>query len=181
MREGFVALAARGDEHRIAADNGLMRGFAGLRAKDALPQNRLGILEVTLGEQLNFLVGGSKVNNGHLAAQAVKGVIARGDDAAGSVKNKFALGIRLEASEDFIENGNFFGEVLCFALQVSGAVWPAHPCGDAVDAFKAAGFEDRSESRFDLVVTADGGAPEGSKVFCPMGFSGTGHADEGEP
>ncbi len=107
MRDGFVALTTRRDENRIAADDGLLGRFSGTRPKSPLPKNGLGILKITLDEQLNLLVGGSKVDDGHLAAQAVKGVIAGGNDAAGGVEDEFALGIRFQAGENFIKNGNF--------------------------------------------------------------------------
>ena len=180
MSEGFVALAAGGDENRIAAHDGLLRCFAGMGTKSTLPEDGLGILKIALDEELDFLAGGSEIDNGHLASEAVKGVIAGGDDAAGGVQNEFALRIFFEARQDFVEDGNFFGEVLGFALGVGGTVRPAHPGGNAVDARVAASREDGSEAGFDLIVTADGGTAESGKIFCPVGFAGTGHADESE-
>jgi hypothetical protein len=180
MSEGFVALAARGDENRIAADDGLLRRFSGMRAKGTLPEDGLGILEITLNEELDFVVGGGEIDDGHLAAEAVKRVIAGGNDAAGSVQNKVALGIFFEAGEDFVEDGDLFGEVLGFALEVIRAVWPTHPGGDAVDAGETPSAKNGSESRFDLVVTADGRTAEGREIFCPVGFASAGHADESE-
>jgi len=94
MSEGFVALAARGDENRIAADDGLAGRFSGMWTKSALPQDGLGILEVTLDEQLDFFLGGGEVDDRHLATETMKGVVASGDDAACSVENKFTVGIR---------------------------------------------------------------------------------------
>ena len=110
----------------------------------------------------------------------MEGVIAGGNDAASGVQNEFALGVLLQIGENFVEDGNFFGEVVCFALGIVRTVWPAHPSRDAVDAIEAARFEERGKARFDLVVAANGGASEGGEVFCPMGFTGTGHADESE-
>ena len=59
MSEGFVALAARGDENRIAADDGLLWRFSGTGVKRALPKNGLGVLEITLDEELHFVFGDS--------------------------------------------------------------------------------------------------------------------------
>ncbi len=157
MSEGFVALAARGNKNRIAADDGLLRCFSGMGTKSTLPEDGLGILKISLDEELDFLAGGSQINNGHLASETVQGVIAGGDDAAGGVQNEIALRIFFEARQDFIEDGNFLGEVLGFALEVSGTVRPAHPGGNAVDARVAASTQYGSEAGFDLIVTADGG------------------------
>jgi len=56
LSEGFVALAARRDENRIAADDGLVGRFSGMGTKSTLPQNWLGVLEVALNEELDFVV-----------------------------------------------------------------------------------------------------------------------------
>jgi hypothetical protein len=180
MSEGFVALTARCDENRIAADDGLLGSFSGMGTKSALPQNGFGVLEVALNENLDFFGSDGEINNGHLAAKAMEGVIAGGNDAAGSVENELALGVLFEAGENFIEDGDFLGEVLCFALEVSRAVRPTHPGGNAVDAAISTRVEGRSEACFDLIVAAHGGASKSGKIFCPMGLARTGHADESE-
>ena len=54
MGEGFVALAARRDEERVAADYGVVRGLTGTRLKHTSPEDGLGVFEVTLDEQLRF-------------------------------------------------------------------------------------------------------------------------------
>jgi len=171
MSEGFVALAARGDEDRIAADDGLLWRFSGTGVKRALPKNGLGVLEIALDEELHFVVGDSQVDDVHLATEAVESVIAGGDDAAAGVQNEVARGILLEARKDFVEDGDFLGEVLGFALGVSGTVRPTHPGRDAVDAGVVASGEKGTETRFDVIVTADGGTAQGGKIFCPMGFA----------
>ena len=56
--QGFVALASRGDEQGITADDGVVRCFAGARLEDALPKDGFGIFEVALDEELRFLGGG---------------------------------------------------------------------------------------------------------------------------
>ncbi len=149
-------------------------------AKNTLPENGLGILEVTLYEELDFLGGRSQIDNGHLAAQAVEGVVARGNDAAGGIEDEFALWIFFETGEDFVEDGDFFSKVLRFTLEVGGAVRPAHPRRNAVDTRIAAGREDRSEASFDLIVATDRGTAESREIFGPVGFARAGHSDESE-
>ena len=178
MSEGFVALAARGDKKRIAAHDGLLRRFSGMGTKRTLPEHRLGILEIAADEKLHFVIGRGEINDSHLAAQAVKRVIAGGDDATGGVEDEIAIGIFLKRREHFIEDGDFFREVLRFALGVSRAVRPAHPRCYAINAGVAAGFQNGSEARFDFVVAADRGAAESREIFRPVGFAGSGHADE---
>jgi len=180
MSEGFVALTARRDKNRIAAEDGQPGRFSGMRTKSALPQNRLGIPEVALDEQLHFAVRGGEVSDGHLAAQSMEGVIAGGNDAAGCVEDEFAFRILFEAGENLIEDSHFLGEILRFAFEVSWTVRPTHPGGNAVDAGVSTLFKDGGEARFDLVVAADGRTSECGEIFCPMGFAGTGHADESE-
>ena len=180
MSEGFVALTARGDEKRIAADDGLLWRFSGMSAKRALPQDRLGVVQIALNKQLYFFIGNGQIDDGHLATQAVKGVIAGGDDAAAGVQNEITIGVALKAGEDFIEDGNFFGEILRFSLGICGAVRPTHPGGDAINAGIATRIEDRGEARFDLIVAADGGTAESSEILGPVGFAGTRHTDESE-
>lgn len=180
MSEGFVALTARRDENRIAADDGLLGCFSGTGTKSPLPQNGFGVLEVTLDEQLGFFGSNGEINNGHLSAKAMEGVIASGNDAASGVENEFALGVLFKAGENFIEDGDFLGEILCLALEVSRTVRPTHPGGDTVDPAVSTRVEGRSEACFDLIVAAHGGASKSGKIFCPMGFAGPGHADERE-
>ena len=180
MSKGFVALTASRNKKRITADHGIVGSFSGSRLKDALPQDRLGIPEVALDEQLNFGFGGSEVDDSHLAAQAMQDVIPGTDNAAGGVEDKFAFRISLEGGKHFIEGSDFFAQVFGFALGIGGTVRPAHPSGDTVDAFVAAGVKDRGEAGFDRVVATDGGATESGKIFRPVGFAGTGHADQGE-
>jgi hypothetical protein len=180
MSEGFVALTARSDKHRIAADDGLMWRFAGLGAKDTLPENGLGILKIALNEKLDFIGGSSEVNDGHLAAESMERVIARGDDAASGVENKFALRIFFQAGKNFGKHGDFFSEVLRFAFGVGRAVGPTHPSSDAVNAGVASGGENGSEAGFDLVVATNRGTTESGEIFGPVGFAGAGHTDESE-
>jgi len=180
MSKGFVALAARRDENRIAADERLVGRFSGMRLKGALPQNRLRVLQVALNEQLEFFVRCGEVNDGHLAAQAMQSVIAGGYDAAGGIQDKFARGVVLQTGENLVKHSDFFGEVLSSPLRVVRTVRPTHPCRDTVDSAKAACVEGGSEARFDLIVAANGGTTESGEVFCPVRFAGTGHADESE-
>ena len=101
----------------------------------------------------------------------MESVIAGGDDTAAGIQNEVARGILLEAGKDFVEDGDFLREVLGFALGVRGTVRPTHPGRDAVDAGVIAGGENGTETRFDLIVTADGGTSQSEKIFCPMGFA----------
>ena len=180
MRESFVALAACGDENRVAADNGLLRRFSGARTKRPLPQDGLGILEITMNKELDFVAGCGEIDDGHLAAKTMERVIASGDYAAAGVQNKIALGILFEPGENFVEHGDFFGQVLIFALRIGGRIGPAHPGRDTVDARVAAGFEDGSEASFDLIVAADGWTAERGEIFGPVRFTRTRHTDESE-
>lgn len=180
VSESFVALAARGDQNRVAADNGLLRRFARTGTKRTLPEHGLGILKITTNEELDFVAGGGEIHDAHLAAKAIERVIAGGDDAATGVENKIALGILFETGENFVEHSDFFGQVLIFALRISWCVGPAHPGRDTVDASVAAGFEDGSEASFDLIVAADSGTAEGSEIVGPVGFTRTRHTDESE-
>ena len=91
MCEGFVGLAARGDENRITANDGLLRGFSRIGAKDALPEDRLGLLEITPDQELDLVAGSGEIDDGHLATEAVERVVASGNDAAGGVENETAL------------------------------------------------------------------------------------------
>ena len=100
------------------------------------------------------------------------------NDAACGVKNQGAGRIFFEASEDFVERRDFFGEILRFALGVGGAVGPTHPCGDTVDAPETASLESGSEAGFDEVVARDRGKSRGGQMLGPIGFPGTRHADE---
>jgi hypothetical protein len=178
--EGFVALAARRDEEGITADDGVVGGFTLARLEDTLPEDRFGIFEVTLDEQLCFFGRGGEIEDGHLAAETMEDVITAADDAAGGVEDKFAMRIFFERGEDFVEGGDFFAEIFRFAFGVGGTVGPTHPRGDTVDALIAAGLEDGGEPRFDRIVAADGGTTERSEIFGPVGFTGAGHTDESE-
>ena len=180
MRQGFVTLASGRDESRIAAGNGVVGSFSGPGLESATPQDRLGVLQIALDEQLLFARRSRNVDDDHLAAKTEEDVVTGVDDAAGGVEDEFALGICCEVGENLVESGDFFGEVLGFALGVGGAVRPTHPRGDTIDAGVSAGLENGSEARLDLVVAADGGASARGEVLRPMAFSGTGHADEGE-
>lgn len=180
MSDSFVALAARGDESRITADDRSLRRFSGKLTKDTLPENGFGILKVALDEELHFIVGGCEIDDGHLATQAVQRVIAGGDDTAGGIQNEIAFGIFLEIRKDLVEDGNFFGEILGFAFEVRGAVWPAHPGGDAVNAGITTFGEDWREARFDLVVATDRWTTESGEIFGPVGFTGARHTNECE-
>lgn len=97
MGNGFVAPAARSDEKRIAADDSLLRRFAGMGTKSALPKDGLGVLKIALDEELDFFVGRGEIDHGHLAAEAMESMIAGGDDAAGCVQNQVAPGIFFES------------------------------------------------------------------------------------
>lgn len=180
VSESLIALAARGDENRVAADDGLLRRFSGTRTKRTLPEHGLGILKITTNEELDFFAGCGEIDDGHLTAEAMEGVIAGGDDAAAGVQNEIALGILFETGENFVEDGNFFGQVLVFALRIGGCIGPAHPGRDTIDASVAAGFEDGSETSFDLIVAADGGTAERGEIFGPVRFTRTRHTDERE-
>ncbi len=98
------------------------------------------------------------------------------DNTAGSVKNQPAVRVLLKAGQNFIQRRNFFGKVLGFALGVGGTVRPAHPRGDTIDAPKTAGLQgaqgelrsDRQRKWRDI----------GKQMSGPIGFAGTGHADE---
>lgn len=142
MGEGLVATAACGDEQGIATDDGLLRRFSWVGAERTLPKDRLRFLEIALDEELYFVPGSGEVDNPHLAAEAVKDVIASDDDAAARVEDQVAVRIVLQMGENFIEDGDFLTEVFGFALRVSRAVWPAHPSGNTVDAGVAARPED---------------------------------------
>jgi len=180
MRQGFVTLASGRDESRITAGNGVVGSFSGPGPESATPQDRLGVLQIALDEQLLFARRSRDVDDDHLPAKTEEDVVAGVDDTAGGVEDEFAPGIRFEVGENLVESGDFFGEVLRFALGVGGAVGPTHPRGDAIDAGVSAGLENASEARLDLVVATDGRASARREVLRPMAFSGTGHADEGE-
>ena len=181
MRESFIALAARGDEHGIATDDGLVRSFFRTRMKGTLPENRLGILKIALDKELDFVVRSSEVEHGHLAAETVKRVIAGGDDAAGGVEYELAIGILLKAGKDVVKNRDFFGEILGFAFGIGEAIRPTHPSRNTVDAGEATRLQDGSEAGLDLIVATHRGTTQSCKIFGPVRFTGTGHADEGEP
>jgi len=178
--KSFVAQAAGFDKTWVAANNGIVRRFAGARLENPLPQDGLGILEITLNKKFDLFSGGSEVDDRHVAAEAMEDVIAGADDAAGRIENELALRILFEVGEDFVEDVDLFREVLGLAFRIGGTVGPAHPRGDAIDAGVPARFEDWSEAEFDLVVTADGGTTEDSEILGPVGFAGTGHADQGK-
>jgi len=180
MSKGFVAQAARGDENRIAADDGLLWRFSGTCAEAALPKNGLGVLEITLNEELHLLGRGGEVDDRHLAAEAVEGVIAGGNDTSSGVEDEVPLGVLLKTGQDFVENSDFCGEILRLALGIYGAVRPTHPGCNTVDAGVAPRPENGGQARFNLIIAADGGTAERRKIFCPMGFAGTGHTDESE-
>jgi hypothetical protein len=180
MRQGFVTLASGRDESRIAASNGVVGSFSEPGQESATPQDRLGVLQIALDEQLLFARRSREVDDDHLAAKTEEDVVTGVDDTAGGVKDQFALAIGFEVGENLVQSGDFFGEVLGFALRIGGAVRPTHPSGDTIDAGVSAGLENGSEARLDLVVAADGGASARCEVLRPMAFSGTGHADEGE-
>jgi len=180
MRQGFVTLASGRDESRIAAGNGIVGSFSGPALESATPQDRLGVLQIALDEQLLFARRSREVHDDHLAAKTEEDVVTGVNNTAGGVEDEFALRICFEVGENLVESGDFFGEVLGFALGVGGAVRPTHPRGDAVDAGVSAGLENGSEARLDFVVAADGGASARGEVLRPMAFSGTRHADEGE-
>jgi hypothetical protein len=165
MSEGFVALTARGDEQRIAADDGLLRRFARLGPKDALPENGFGILEIALNEKLDFVGGSGEVNDSHLAAEPMESVIASGDNTASGVEDEFALWIFFQARKNFVKNSDFFGEVLGFTFGICGAVGPAHPSSDTIDARVAAGLQNGGEAGLDLIVATDSGAAESREIF----------------
>ena len=148
--------------------------------KGTLPENRLGILKIALNEELDFVMRSSEVEHGHLAAEAVKRVIAGGDDTAGGVEYEFAMGIVLKAGEDVVKDRDFFGEILGFAFGIGGAIRPTHPSRNTIDASEATRLQDGSETGFDLIIAAHGGTAQSCKIFGPVGFTGTGHADEGE-
>lgn len=141
MGEGFVALTPGGNEKRVATDDGVVRSLARTRLENTLPQDRFRIAEIALDEQFGFILGSSEIDDGHAATETVEDVIPGTDDAAGGVEHEFALGVLFESGEDFVEDVDFFREILGFALGIGGAVGPAHPSRDTVDAGVAAGFE----------------------------------------
>jgi hypothetical protein len=180
MSESFVAAAARRDEERIAADDGLARGFSGFRAEGALPKDGLGFLEIPSDEELHLVAGGGEIDNRHLAAEAMEDVIASDDDTAARVEDKVAVRIVLEIREGFIKDGDLCGEVFGFTVSVGRAVRPTHPSCNTLDACVAARSEDRSQAGFDLIIARDRGTADGSEIFCPVRFPGAGHTDQSE-
>ena len=179
MSDGLVALAARRDKNRIAADDGLLRRFSGMRVEGPLPQDRLRILQVTPNEQLDFFLGRSQVDDRHLTTQAMQGVIASRNNAAGGVSTSSRFR-SLSRPREFRRERQFFRKVPRFAFEIGRTVRPTHPGGHTVDSGMPTRFEDRRETRFDLIVATDGGASKGGEIFRPMGFPGTGHADQSE-
>jgi len=107
-------------------------------------------------------------------------VIASADDAAGGVDDEFAVRILFEGRQLFVERGDFFSQIVRFALGIRWTIGPAHPCGNTVDALIPTGFEDGGETSFDQVVAANRGTAESVEILDPMGFAGAGHADERE-
>jgi len=94
--QGFVGVAARGDEMRIAAHNSLVRGFAGNGPEAALPKDRLRIAQITLNEKLDLVLRSGKIDDRGLATEPMQGVIAGGNDTAGGIEDEVALGILFE-------------------------------------------------------------------------------------
>src|SRR5229473_538396 len=159
MREGFIALAPRYDQRRIASRHCIAGLFSRPCLKGASPQHWLWIVQISFDKELAFFRGSREMHDCHLAPQAHQQIIPGVNDASGSIEHQGFLRLVLKFRQDFIQRMNLFGQVLGLALGVRRGIRPAHPGGYTVDARISAGGKARSELLFDTVVAGDRGIP----------------------
>src|SRR6266403_3181491 len=87
MRQRFVALAARGDQRRIAARDGFARRFPGSRLKRAAPQYRLWIVQISFDQELLLLRRGREIHDLHLPPQAHQQIVPDVDEAPSGIEH----------------------------------------------------------------------------------------------
>src|SRR6266849_2153115 len=155
MRKGFVALAPRGDQRRIAARDGFARRFPGPRLKRAAPQYRLWIVQIPFDQELLLLRRGREIHDGHLPPQAHQQIVPDVDEAPSGIEHQGFFTVLLKFRQDFVERVNFLRQLVGFALPIREAVRPAHPRGHAVNSGEPAGGEARCKLLLDAVVAGN--------------------------
>src|SRR5213594_4338037 len=88
MAQRFVALAPPGNQRRITSCHRLPRFFSGPWLKRAAPQHRLGVIQISLDQQLLLFGGSRQMHNCHLPAQAHQQIVSAVNDASRGIEHQ---------------------------------------------------------------------------------------------
>src|SRR6202521_2427180 len=154
----FVAVTPGHNQCGIAPRNGFVPGFARSRLKGTAPKDRLGIRQIALDEELLLGRRRRQIDHGHLPPQPHQQIVSRVDHTSGRIENQFLLPFLFQRGQDLVKRVNLFGEIVGFASDIAGTIWPTHPRSTAFDSSITGGGEPSCQALLDAVVTGDGGA-----------------------